>query len=83
LRQRLLKKARFQVDFARGREARLDIELQGLPPKAIPILKEKVFKYLNKETIRKIENLTPTSANSNLENLLDFFRLTTYVKDRN
>jgi hypothetical protein len=80
LRQRLLKRAKFQIDFARGREARLERELQGLPPPAIAILKEQIFHHLNKTTIQYIELLTPTFVNSSIENLLTFFKLKKYIK---
>ena len=75
LRQRLLQRARFQIDFARGREARFMREVEGLPVNAIPILRNKVFKYLNKDTIATIESITPTKDDTRLEKLVDFFDL--------
>ncbi len=75
LRQRLLQRARFQVDFARGREARFMREVEGLPVGAISILRNKVFKYLNKDTIAKIESITPTTDDTILEKLIEFFNL--------
>ncbi|MGK7872693.1 MAG: hypothetical protein AB4426_05080 [Xenococcaceae cyanobacterium] len=80
LRQRLLKRARFQVAFAKGREARFLRELEGLSVEVISVLSSEVFKYLNKETIKKIEALTPTSDDTTLEKLLDFFELEKYIR---
>ena len=57
LRQRLLKRTKFQISFAKGRYARLNKELEGLPQEVVSVLKEKVFKYLNEQTIQKIEIL--------------------------
>ncbi|MGK7894128.1 MAG: hypothetical protein AB4372_11010 [Xenococcus sp. (in: cyanobacteria)] len=75
LRQRLLQRARFQIDFARGRKARFMREVEGLPVGAISILRNKVFKYLNKDTIEKIESITPTTKDTTLEKLVEFFDL--------
>ena len=75
LRQRLLQRARFQVDLARGREARFMREVEGLPVAAISILSDKIFKYLNKHTIKQIESITPTTDDTILEKLIDFFDL--------
>ncbi len=75
LRQRLLKRARFQVDFARGREARFMREVQGFTVEAIAILSHKVFRYLNRNTIKKIELVTPTRDETTLEKLIEFFNL--------
>lgn len=75
LRQRLLQRARFQVNFAKGREARFLREVSGLPPGAISILRNEVFKFLNHETISTIESMTPTSDNTELTKLIDFFAL--------
>ena len=75
LRQRLLQRAKFQVDFARGRAARFMSEVEGLPVGAISILKNKVFKYLNTDTINKIESITPTKDDTTLKKLIEFFEL--------
>ena len=80
LRQRLLKRARFQVDFARGREARFMREVEGLPVGAISVLRNKVFKHLNKDTIKKIESITPTQDNTILEKLIEFFELKKLIR---
>ena len=75
LRRRLLQRAKFQVNFAKGRKARFRRETSGLPGEAISILKNQVFKFLNQDTINKIESITPTKDNTNLEELIDFFDL--------
>ncbi len=80
LRQRLLKRARFQVDFARGREARFMREVEGLPVGAISVLRNKVFKFLTKDTIKKIESITPTIDDTILEELIEFFNLKKLIR---
>ena len=75
LRQRLLQRARFQVNFARGRKARFMQEISGLPEDAISVLRNKVFKFLTQDTINKIESITPTTDNTDLAELIDFFDL--------
>lgn len=79
LRQRLLKRAKFQISFAKGRYARLNKELEGLPIEVVSALKEKVFKHLNEQTIQEIEALTPTAADTSLEKLIEFFELDKYI----
>ncbi|MBV6624842.1 MAG: hypothetical protein KI793_18265 [Rivularia sp. (in: Bacteria)] len=79
LRERLLKRAKFQISFAKGRLARLNRELEGLPEEVVLVLKEKVFKHLNEQTIEKIEALTPTAADTNLAKLIEFFELDKYI----
>ena len=80
LRQRLLQRARFQVNFARGRKARFASEVMGLPGGAISVLKHNVFKFLNQDTIKKIESITPTADDTLLEELLEFFDLKKLIK---
>ncbi|MEM1393649.1 MAG: hypothetical protein AAGG00_10220 [Cyanobacteria bacterium P01_H01_bin.150] len=79
LRQRLLKRAKFQISFAKGRYTRLNKELEGLPTEVISILKKDVFKYLNEEVIREIETSTPTADDTSLEKLIEFFELDKYI----
>ncbi|MCJ8280061.1 MAG: hypothetical protein MJK14_09140 [Rivularia sp. ALOHA_DT_140] len=79
LRQRLLKRAKFQISFAKGRYRRLNQELEGLPSEVVLLLKEKVFKYLNEKTIQEIAALTPTADNTSLEKLIEFFELDKYI----
>ena len=80
LRQRLLRRTRFQVNFAKSRVARYVREVQGLPAEAIPVLTNDVFKYLNQETIRQIELITPTDEDTSLNELIEFFALDNYIK---
>lgn len=79
LRQRLLKRAKFQISFAKGRYKRLNKELEGLPPEVISVLKQKVFKHLNEEVIQEIETSTPTNDDTSLEKLIEFFELDKYI----
>lgn len=74
IRQRLLKRARFQVNFAKSRPNRCSQELAGFPLEAIPVLMDKVFQYLTAETIQAIEAMTPTADDSTLEGLMAFFQ---------
>ncbi|TBR60293.1 hypothetical protein B4U84_05275 [Westiellopsis prolifica IICB1] len=79
IRQRLLKRARFQVNFAKDRLARYTYEIEGLPVDSIPVVIQEVFKFLNPETIEKIEANTPTSEDATLEQLIKFFDLKRYL----
>ncbi|RAM49682.1 MAG: hypothetical protein C6Y22_21040 [Hapalosiphonaceae cyanobacterium JJU2] len=79
IRQRLLKRARFQVNFAKDRLARYTYEIEGLPVESIPVVIQEVFKFLNPETIEKIEANTPTSEDATLEQLMKFFDLKRYL----
>jgi hypothetical protein len=72
IRQRLLKRACFQVNFARSRFARLPQELDSLP--TISALMQTVFKHATPETLERLEAMTPTSADTSLETLLKFFQ---------
>ena len=80
LRQRLLQRARFQVNFARGREARFMREVEGLPVGAISVLRNKVFKFLNQDTIKKIASISPTIDDTILEELIEFFNLKQLIR---
>lgn len=75
LRQRLLRRAKFQVNFARSRLARLPQELIGFPVEAISTLMQTVFIYATSETFEKLEATTPTFADTSLSDLLAFFQL--------
>ncbi len=79
LRQRLLRRTRFQVNFAKSRVTRYALEVDGLPAKAIPVLTNNVFKYLTPEKIQEIESTTPTDEDTTLEELIEFFELEKYV----
>lgn len=75
IRQRLLRRARFQVDFAKSRYKRFSQEIASFPAEAIPVLTNEVFKFLNVENIREIELSTPTDEETSLDTLIGFFRL--------
>lgn len=77
LRQRFLKRARFQVDFAKSRLARYSGEVASFPTDAMPILTKEEFKYLTPKTIQEIEAITPTDEETSIKNLIDFFELET------
>lgn len=80
IRQRLLKRSRFQVNFAKSRFARIEHEIAGFPQRAIDKLRCEVFRYLNPETINAIEAMTPTSDRASLQELLEFFDFGRYIK---
>lgn len=71
--KRLLRRCRFQVNFAKSRLARFEREVADFSPNAISKLSLEVFKYLNTSTIEEIEAITPTDENASLEELLQFF----------
>ncbi|MBL1177241.1 hypothetical protein [Pantanalinema sp. GBBB05] len=74
VRQRLLKRAQFQVNLAKSRLNRCPQEFAGFPPGAIPSLIHEVFQYLTPATIREIEKSTPIAENTPLEVLTHFFQ---------
>jgi hypothetical protein len=80
LKERLLKQAQFEIDFAKGRQARLNQELATFSPPIKQALKTQVFKYLTPETIKTIEKITPTDPQSSLSELLAFFNFSLYLK---
>jgi hypothetical protein len=75
LQQRLLRRARFQINFARSRLARTLGEIKGFPDDAIPILMRDVFTYLTPETLQELEQTTPIKEETTIEELLTFFQL--------
>lgn len=79
IRQRLLKRTRFQIRFAKARVNRYSREVEGLPADAIPVLTNQVFKYLNSEVIKEMEATTPTEDNTTLEEFVDFFKFKHYL----
>ncbi|MGG6296373.1 hypothetical protein ACQ4M4_18435 [Leptolyngbya sp. AN02str] len=79
LRQRLLRRARFQVTFAQSRLARLPAELSGLPPAAQAAIATE-FRHLTPETVSTIEATTPVEDDLPLLKLIQFFRLTDYIQ---
>ena len=80
VRQRLLKRARFEIEFAKGRLNRLDEELAGLPEEAIFQLKQSVFKHLTAETIRTLKTITPTDGKTSLLDLLNYFQIKQQIR---
>ncbi|BBD70617.1 hypothetical protein NIES4072_69840 [Nostoc commune NIES-4072] len=81
IRQRLLRRAKFQVNFAKSRLNRLSCELASLPADAIPTLTQAVFQYLNLETIQEIKATTPTNEQTSLEVLIKFFEFERLIKN--
>jgi hypothetical protein len=81
IRQRLLKRARFQVSFAKSRLMRYPQEIANLPKEAIPILTCEIFQYLNSQTIQEIELTTPTDEDTSLEELINFFKLEMFIEN--
>lgn len=79
IRQRLLKRARFQVNFAKSRLNRCVRELEDLPGESTLILTREVFQYLNSKTIQELELTTPTDEDTPLEALVSFFKLDEYI----
>jgi hypothetical protein len=75
IRQRLLRRARFQVNFAKSRLKRLPQELEGFSAEVTENLIQEVFQHLTPATIKMIEMSTPTAADVSLETLIDFFDL--------
>lgn len=80
LRQRLLRRARFQVSFARSRFVRTPKEIQGFPADAIPIMMQDAFKYLTPETLEELEQSTPVKEETTIEELLTFFQFEHYFE---
>ncbi|MEG4234600.1 hypothetical protein QUA40_21210 [Microcoleus sp. Pol11C3] len=79
IRQRLLRRARFQISFAKSRLTRYASEIEHLPADAIQILTYEVFQYLNPKTIQEIDSKTPTAEDTPLEVLITFFKLEHYI----
>ncbi|WP_228045138.1 MULTISPECIES: hypothetical protein [unclassified Tolypothrix] len=74
IRQRLLKRARFQVNFAKSRLQRYPQEISSFPQAVIPTLTKEIFSYLNPEIIQEIETTTPVDEDTSLEELIRFFK---------
>lgn len=79
IRQRLLKRCRFQVRFAQSRLARFEPELSGFPAAAIPVLKEQTFQHMTPMIVAQVAATTPTADNTSLETLLAFFQFEQYL----
>lgn len=74
IRQRLLKRSRFQVSFAQSRLKRFEQELAGFPAAALPTLTQEVFQFMTPATLRTLEATTPIAADTSLETLINFFQ---------
>lgn len=81
LKDRLLQQAQVEVDFAKGRLARINQELATFPPPVRQTLKTQVFQYLTPETIKSIEKITPTATDTSLAKLLEFFNFSQYIAE--
>jgi hypothetical protein len=79
IRQRLLRRARFQISFAKSRLTRYAREIEHLPADAIQFLTYEVFQYLNPKTIQEIDSKTPSAEDTPLEALITFFKLEHYI----
>ena len=75
IKNRLLDMARFIVNLAKERQLRFEREIGVFNLEIQQILRNRVFKYLTSENIKKVEALTPTDENISLKELLNFFRL--------
>lgn len=73
IRQRLLRRARFQVNFAKSRLKRCLKELVGFPYDLISQIQQDIFPHLTITTIETIEKITPTADDTSLKQLSDFF----------
>ncbi|MGG6268601.1 hypothetical protein [Leptolyngbya sp. AN10] len=80
IRQRLLKRSQFQVNFAKSRLARFEDEIEPFPKSAIEKLRREVFQYLKPETVQEVEKMTPISDQSSLTELLEFFNFKQYLQ---
>ncbi|MFB2880563.1 hypothetical protein [Floridanema aerugineum] len=79
IRQRLLKRAQFQINFAKSRLNRYQQEISSFSAETISVLTNETFKFLNPETIKQIEAEIPTAQDTPLEVLLTFFNLEKYI----
>ncbi|MDX2230589.1 MAG: hypothetical protein NW220_13190 [Leptolyngbyaceae cyanobacterium bins.349] len=74
IRQRLLRRTRFQVNLAKSRLNRCPQELAAFPSEVIPVLTHEVFRYLTPETIGAILASTPTADDTPVDVLINFFQ---------
>lgn len=82
VRQRMLKRCCFQVNFAQSRLARFEQELQGFPDAAIPVLTNQTFQYMTPAIVHQVETATPTAEDTSLKELLTFFQFDRYLDCR-
>jgi hypothetical protein len=79
LRQRLLRRSRFQVNLAKSRLNRYQNELKGFGIGDTTDLGARIFPYLNQTIIKQLSETTPQEYNVSLQDLLEFFRLESLV----
>ena len=82
IRQRLLKRCRFQANLAKSRLSRFEHEIEGFPAAAIDKLRRDVFKHLNPATVQTVEATTPIHDRASLKELLQFFSLEQYIDSK-
>jgi hypothetical protein len=80
IRQRLLSRANFQVNFAKSRISRFPQEIAEFSEEVISILTSQIFQHLNTTTIQSIELNTPTERDRTLTSLIDFFDFDNLLK---
>jgi hypothetical protein len=80
IRQRLLSRANFQLNFAKSRMSRFSQEIAEFSDEINSILTSQVFQYLNATTIQSIESTTPTESDRTLTSLIDFFDFDNLLK---
>lgn len=73
LRKTLITRARFQINFAKGRFNRLQMETRDLPQQSLATVRNELFAHANEQTLQQLISSTPTDPNTSLEELLDFF----------
>jgi hypothetical protein len=79
LRQRLLKRCRFQVNFAKSRLKRFKHEIAGFTEPGSFRRIQNVFYFMTPEIIQEVEALTPIDEETSLPDLLDFFQFERYL----
>jgi hypothetical protein len=70
---KLLTMTRFIVDLAHERKARFEQEIAGFMPQMRQILRDRVFIYLNQDSINQIETLVPNHSSVSFSELISFF----------
>jgi len=81
IRQRLLKRTRFQVNLAKSRLKRSPQEFAAFPPQTIPTLTQEIFRHLTPAVIAEIVSSTPTAEDTTLAVLLNFFQFGQVLAD--
>jgi hypothetical protein len=76
IRQRLLDRLDFQVNFAKSRIRRFSQEISGFSDEIIHVLTSQIFQHLNTQTIQEIESIVPSNNDRSLASLIIFFEFT-------